>query len=176
MQRKSTASERTRLCSAVTRKLLFLVIAAGQRRAAYALAVRRERLPATIAAVVDPIRPNRISFGKKYLWKEGTSTGAPGGRCVAAVPQVREEPTRGRSRQSEGVSWADGLFSAPRTRHTRRCCRRLVDRGCTYCVRIRLQRCFRTVRISSSALAEPRGQRRSSRPAMSCDTARSMCL
>lgn len=68
---KLTASERTRLCSAVCRKPRFLVIGAGQRGTAYASAVGREGLPAIIAAIADPIRSKQISFGKKYIWKDG---------------------------------------------------------------------------------------------------------
>ena len=67
---KLTASERTRLASAVHRKPRFLVIGAGRRGTAYASAVGREKLPAIIAAVADPIRSKRTSFGKKYIWKD----------------------------------------------------------------------------------------------------------
>ncbi|KAK7408558.1 hypothetical protein QQX98_009263 [Neonectria punicea] len=56
------------------RKPRFLVIGAGRRGTAYASAVRREGLPATIAAVAEPIRSTRISFGKKYVWE---GDGAP---------------------------------------------------------------------------------------------------
>ena len=69
---KLTASERKRLSSAVRRKPRFLVIGAGQRGTAYASAVEREDLPAIIAAVADPIRSKRSTFGKKYVWKDGT--------------------------------------------------------------------------------------------------------
>jgi hypothetical protein len=69
---KLTASERTRLCFAVHRKPRFLVIGAGRRGTAYASAVGREGLPAIIAAVADPIQSKRISFGNKYIWKDGT--------------------------------------------------------------------------------------------------------
>ncbi|KAF2244150.1 streptomycin biosynthesis protein StrI [Trematosphaeria pertusa] len=65
---KLTASERS---SAVHRKPRFLVIGAGRRGTAYASAVRREGLPAIIAAVAEPIRSTRISFGKKYVWEDG---------------------------------------------------------------------------------------------------------
>lgn len=65
---KLTASERS---SAVHRKPRFLVIGAGRRGTAYASAVRRERLSAIIAAVAEPIRSTRISFGKKYVWEDG---------------------------------------------------------------------------------------------------------
>lgn len=68
---KLTASERTRSCAAVRRKPRFLVIGAGQRGTAYASAVAREALPAIITAIADPIRSKRLSFGKKYLWKDG---------------------------------------------------------------------------------------------------------
>ncbi|TVY26273.1 putative oxidoreductase [Lachnellula hyalina] len=67
---KLTASERTRLASAVHRKPRFLIIGAGRRGTAYASAVGREKLPAIIAAVADPIRSKRTSFGKKYIWKD----------------------------------------------------------------------------------------------------------
>ena len=70
---KLTASERTRLDSAVRRKPRFLVIGAGQRGTAYASAVAREGLPAIIAAIADPIRSKRISFGKKYIRKDGAT-------------------------------------------------------------------------------------------------------
>ncbi|KAF2785689.1 streptomycin biosynthesis protein StrI [Melanomma pulvis-pyrius CBS 109.77] len=63
-----TASERS---SAVHRKPRFLVIGAGRRGTAYASAVQREGLLAIIAAVAEPIRSTRISFGKKYVWEEG---------------------------------------------------------------------------------------------------------
>ncbi|KAF7502745.1 hypothetical protein GJ744_005206 [Endocarpon pusillum] len=70
---KLTAAERTRhRCSAVRRKPRFLVIGAGQRGTGYASAVGREGLPAIIAAVADPFQSKRISFGKKYIWKDGT--------------------------------------------------------------------------------------------------------
>ncbi|KAL8777408.1 MAG: hypothetical protein Q9194_002566 [Teloschistes cf. exilis] len=69
---KLTALERTRLYSAVRRKPRFLVIGAGQRGTAYASAVGREALPAIIAATADPIPSKRISFGKRYIWKDGT--------------------------------------------------------------------------------------------------------
>ncbi|KAK4659975.1 hypothetical protein QC762_0014210 [Podospora pseudocomata] len=65
---KLTASERS---SAVHRKPRFLVIGAGRRGTAYASAVRRERLSAIIAAVAEPVRSTRISFGKKYVWEDG---------------------------------------------------------------------------------------------------------
>ena len=68
---KLTASERTRLCSAVRHKPRFLVIGAGQRGTAYASAVAREGLSAIIAAVADPIRSKRVTFGKKYIWIDG---------------------------------------------------------------------------------------------------------
>ncbi|KAF2115508.1 streptomycin biosynthesis protein StrI [Lophiotrema nucula] len=67
---KLTASERTRLYSAVHRKPLFLVIGAGQRGTAYASAVGREELPAIIAAVAEPIPSKRMSLGNKYIWKD----------------------------------------------------------------------------------------------------------
>ncbi|KAK3338616.1 streptomycin biosynthesis protein StrI [Lasiosphaeria hispida] len=50
---------------------LFLVIGAGLRGTAYASAVRREGLLAIIAAVAEPIRSTRISFGKNYVWEGG---------------------------------------------------------------------------------------------------------
>ncbi|KAH7310611.1 streptomycin biosynthesis protein StrI [Stachybotrys elegans] len=53
------------------RKPRFLVIGAGRRGNAYASAVRREGLPAIIAAVAEPIRSTRISFGNKYVWEKG---------------------------------------------------------------------------------------------------------
>ncbi|KAL8634490.1 MAG: hypothetical protein Q9228_007915, partial [Teloschistes exilis] len=68
---KLTAAERTRFCSTILRKARFLVIGAGQRGTAYASAVEREGLPATIAAIADPIQSKRILFGKKYIWKDG---------------------------------------------------------------------------------------------------------
>lgn len=71
---KLTASERSSLCSSARRLPRFLVIGAGQRGTAYASAVGREGLPAVIAAIADPIRPKRASFGKKYVWGDA---GAP---------------------------------------------------------------------------------------------------
>ena len=68
---KLTTSERTRLGSAVRRRPRFLVIGAGQRGTAYASAVAREKLPAIIAAIADPIQSKRVSLGKKYIWKNG---------------------------------------------------------------------------------------------------------
>ncbi|KAK1513105.1 streptomycin biosynthesis protein StrI [Colletotrichum tamarilloi] len=66
-----TASARRALSSAVHRKPRFLIIGAGRRGTAYASAVRRERLPAIIAAVAEPLQSTRISFGKKYVWDDG---------------------------------------------------------------------------------------------------------
>lgn len=69
---KLTASERKRLDSTAPRKPRFVVIGAGQRGTAYASAVSRDALPAIVAAVAEPIRSKRVSFGKKYIWKDGT--------------------------------------------------------------------------------------------------------
>ncbi|UQC80350.1 uncharacterized protein CLUP02_05833 [Colletotrichum lupini] len=66
-----TASARRALSSAVHRKPRFLIIGAGRRGTAYASAVRRERLPAIIAAVAEPVQSTRISFGKKHVWDDG---------------------------------------------------------------------------------------------------------
>ena len=68
---KLTISARTHLGSGVRRKPRFLVVGAGQRGTAYASAVARERLPAVIAAIADPIQSKRVSLGKKYIWKDG---------------------------------------------------------------------------------------------------------
>ncbi|KAK4227737.1 streptomycin biosynthesis protein StrI [Podospora fimiseda] len=52
------------------RKPRFLVIGAGRHGTAYASAVYREKLPAIIAAVAEPVHSTRISFGKKYIWQD----------------------------------------------------------------------------------------------------------
>ncbi|KAM7183535.1 streptomycin biosynthesis protein StrI [Naviculisporaceae sp. PSN 640] len=63
---KLTASERS---SISTHRLpRFLIIGAGRRGTAYASAVHKEGLPAIIAAVAEPVRSTRLSFGKKYVW------------------------------------------------------------------------------------------------------------
>ena len=63
-----TASERARLSSGSRIKPRFLIIGAGQRGTAYASAVKRETLPAIIAAIADPIQSKRVTFGKNYIW------------------------------------------------------------------------------------------------------------
>ncbi|KAL8855004.1 MAG: hypothetical protein Q9221_000200 [Calogaya cf. arnoldii] len=68
---KLTASERSRLSSAIHRKRRFLVVGAGQPGTAYASAVAREVLPAIITAIAEPIQSKRSSFGKQYIWKNG---------------------------------------------------------------------------------------------------------
>ncbi|KAI1269140.1 streptomycin biosynthesis protein StrI [Xylariaceae sp. FL1019] len=65
---KSAVPVRESNASAVHRKPRFLVIGAGRRGTAYASAVKREGLPAIIAAIAEPIHSKRISFGKKYVY------------------------------------------------------------------------------------------------------------